>query len=333
MKELSSYELCLLIYLCYGCGSYHTSVLCDEVLENYLEVWTKLQNFVNNYTKGSALSINQTTEYIKLNRTGVRLFIKVKDKQLLRKFLDDYSSCYEDDVLKSCNNDRLSSHELKKRFIKDIGNFKASVDKSKILKEYYVDDTKYISIILWGLCRGYIKLRKIRFSLAPIEERLEHMPYIDICKRKVKSNISDNIMDFGITVDLSEFIRLRGLRKAEQDAKKNPDTIELQLIELENPEWKIFTYIYRWAEKNGPEKNGIQQMRKIYFPDIFKFNSTFDKNRSNLNTKVRKIVGRPNETKRYLISPNKEDENIFNIDMDLYKDFCRISMKKFEDYI
>ena len=105
MKELSSYELCLLIYLCYKSQRYHRNDLKEEYSDKHLEIWTKLQNIVNNHTNGSVLSVKETNtknHYPSLTD----LSIQVEDKQLLCKFLDDYSGCYKDDVLKEYTKDR-----------------------------------------------------------------------------------------------------------------------------------------------------------------------------------------------------------------------------------
>ena len=145
MKELSKYELCLLIYLCYKKQRYSRNDLKDESLNEHIEVWTKLKNIVNNYTNGLALNVEQN-QIEKHFPQLTSLAIQVVNKQLLYKFLDDYSSCYKDDALNSYDDERLSSHELEKRFRKDIGNFRNSVDKSKVLKESYIVRTTIISV-------------------------------------------------------------------------------------------------------------------------------------------------------------------------------------------
>ena len=329
MKELSSYELCLLIYLCYKSQRYHRNDLKEEYLDKHLEIWTKLQNIVNNHTNGSVLSVKETnTKNYYPSLTD--LSIQVEDKQLLCKFLDDYSGCYKDDVLKSYNDDRLTSHECEKRFRKDIGKFRISVDKSKVLKEYYVDDTKYIPIILWGLRKGNIEFRDIRFSLAPTEEQLDYIPSIDRCKRKLKNNTSDNIIDFCIIVDLSKFMQLRGLQQAEADAKQNPETVELELPELSVPEWKVFTCIYTAVK--DVEKEGIYLIdESVFTKKGIRINKTFEKNKSGLNTKIRRILAK--KPKDFLIKPNKDDEHKYNINMPLYQDFINAQGNKFRDFI
>ena len=328
MKELSSYELCLLMYLCYKSERYSRNDLKEESFDKHLEIWTNLQNIVNNYNNGNVLIVNQIP--IKNHYPLITsLSIQVKNKQLLCKFLDEYSNCYRDDVLKSYNDERLSSHELEKRFRRDIGNFRASVDKNKILKEYYVDNTKYIPIILWGLREKNIGFKDIRFSLAPTEEQLDFIPVIDRRKRKLKNNVSDNIIDFCITVDLSKFMQLRGLQKAEHDAKHNPETMDLELLELKRPEWKIFFCIYAEVKDIKPEGTYLID-KKAFTSRGIKIDSTFEKDKSHLNCKVRKIVGRSKETKRFLIKPNGDK---FKIDMVLYQEFYNKNENKFIDFV
>lgn len=329
MKELSKYELCLLIYLCYKNQRYSRNDLKEESLNEHIEIWTRLKNIVNNYTNGITLSVEQT--HIEKHFPQLTyLAIQVKDKQLLYKFLDDYSSCYRDDALNSYDDERLSSHELEKRFRKDIGNFRNSVDKSKVLKEYYIDNTRYIPIILWGLRKGHIEFKDIRFSLAPNEEQLDYIPSIDRYRRNLKNNILDKIIDFCITVDLSKFTQLRGLQKAEGEARQDPETLDLEKPELETGEWKIFYCIY--VEVKDLKKEGVHLIDERCFTSRgIRINGTFEKDRSRLNTKVRRILTKT--TKDFLIKPNKDDTSKYNINMPLYQEFLNEQENKFKYFI
>lgn len=329
MKELSKYELCLLIYLCYKKQRYSRNDLKEESLNEHIEIWTRLKNNVNNYTNGIALSVEQT--HIENHFPQLTyLAIQVKDKQLLCKFLDNYSRQYFDNTLKSYDCDRLSSHELQKRFKRDIGKFRISIDKSKVLNEYFIDDTKYIPIILWGLRNGHIEFKDIRFSLAPNKEQLDYIPSIDLHKRKLKNNVSDKIIDFCMTVDLSKFIQLRGLQKVEAEVRQDPDALDLEKPELETGEWKIFYCIY--AEVKDINKEGIHLIDERCFTSRgVRINKTFEKDKSKLNTKVRRILMKT--SKDFLIKPNKDDEHKYNINMPLYQEFLNEQENKFMDFI
>ena len=133
-----------------------------------------------------------------------------------------------------------------------------------------------------------------------------------------------------MTVDLSKFIQLRGLQKVEAEARQDPDTLDLEKPELETGEWKIFYCIY--AEVKDINKEGIHLIDERCFTSRgVRINKTFEKDKSKLNTKVRRILMKT--SKDFLIKPNKDDEHKYNINMPLYQEFLNEQENKFMDFI
>lgn len=332
MKELSSYEICLLIYLCYKRDKKKFMGGLHPKAQGYCKAWKRLQDIVNTYCEDIAIKVIEPSEAAdSAVRKNTSLIIQVEKKELLEKFLDDYIAYFEDDALISYNYDKLNFNRQDKQFEVLIGKFRNSTDKNKILTTYFVDDTKYLPMILWGLRKECIGFKDIRFSLAPNDEQLDKIPDIELRKRKLRNNGLDlSIIDFCITLDLSDFIRLRGLRKAENKAKENPDTIEFEETELSIPEWKLFHCIFMAVK--DLEVTGIQIISESAFTSMgIRINKTFEKDRSGLNTKLRNVLTKT--SKYFLIKPNKDDEHKYNIDMALFKEFCNKYERKYKNFL
>lgn len=292
----------------------------------YRYVWTKLQNTVNAYCKDAAIKVIEPSEPKNtIISENPSLIIQVENKELLEKFLDDYSAYFEDDALDSYNYDRFNFNRLDKQFEGLIGKFRISTDRNKILTKYYIDDTNYLPIILWGLRNECIGFKDIRFSLPPKEEELDRMPDIELRKRKLRNNGSDlSIIDFCITVDLSDFIRLRGLRKAETETKTKdkPTKIDLNKYKLNEREWKIF-FCIKYAIDNASKQECDISIPKSLFIDTGALTkATKAKQMTEFNKKILGNTGRLNY-KMNLITANRDDKtkSTYKINMLLYQEF------------
>lgn len=163
--------------------------------KEYYKIWTKLEDTVNSYCNGIAIKvIEPSNDDSILNKP---LIIQVENKELLERFLDEYSNYLAQDSLDSIY-DGLN-------FIKLSQEFKASIDTNKKLTEYYLDNTHYIPIILWGVIKEYIEIKEMKFKLFPDEETRARMSKVEL--RKIKFGIND--FEFGMTADLSKFMKRR----------------------------------------------------------------------------------------------------------------------------
>ena len=171
------------------------------------------------------------------------------------------------------------------------------------------------AIILWGLRKSCIGFKDIRFSLAPNEELLDRIPKIELKKRKLRNNDSDiDIIDFCVTLDLSRFKIARSVETIE-----TIEPIQNQ-TKIDYPVWKIFLCICLAIGKDESRLAISTKPASIFTNYGININSTFRKNRSYLNSKIREVL-RIEETTHFLIEHNKQDENKFDIDLALYQEF------------
>ena len=198
MKELSNYELCLLIYLCYKKeGKAYRGILPSRQ-EEYYTTWVELSNAVNSYCKDTIVTVFRSSneQTVSINKMP-SVIIKLENKSLLEKFLDDYSMCFESDTLES-ETDGIN-------FKTHIIQLQKAINTTKKLNEYYIDETKYIPVILWGLRREYIKIKDMNFTLFPSKEERKRIPLIERKRRK----IGHNEFDFNIILDLCKFMEIK----------------------------------------------------------------------------------------------------------------------------
>ena len=333
MKELSSYELCLLIYLCYKSNRKSFSPANDTRKDECFRIWDKLRNIVNTHCGSEVISVIESAG-LEITTTRKTLLIKVVDKTLLEEFLDEYSAHIKTDTLISYDYDRYNFNRLEAKFDNLLGKLRNSVNKNKVLKEYFIDNTFYLPVILWGLREKFIKFKDIRFSLAPDDEQLDVIPNIELMKRKLKNDGNDaSIIDFCITLDLSNFTKLRGLSRIDEQAQERPQYAGINDEKVENPEWRIFTCIYE-AVKEKRADNGICLIHESAFTDMHvDIDSTFGKNKGYLNRKVRIALGKKNDKRQKLIKQNKKNKLMYEIDMNLYNNFIRLRHIEFANYL
>lgn len=284
--------------------------------QGYCKAWKKLQDIVNTYCEDIAIKVIEPSEAAdSAVRKNTSLIIQVEKKELLEKFLDKYSDYFKDDALDSYNFNRTGFNGLGKQFNNLLGQLKRTTDTNKVLKDCFIDDTKFLPIILWGLRKNCIGFKDIRFSLAPKEEQLDKIPKIELRKRKLRNNDSDNdIIDFCITLDLSKFKIARNVENIEEIEPRTEQT------KIEYPEWKIFLCINLSINNNESRLAICTKPACIFTNYGVDINSTFRKNRSHLNSKIRQIL-KTEEKTRYLVEHNKKDESKFDIDMALYQEF------------
>lgn len=194
MEELSNYNLGLLIFLCYKRQgkAYRGNIPSSQ--EAYYNSWKNLSEVVNSYCKDTVITVSKPViEDIENLPKRTPAIIKVEDKVLLNKFLDDYSDSFE--------HDKLESDIEKCNFKTQLSQFTNVIDATRKLTEYYIDETKYISVILWGLRKELITFKDLDLSLFPNGEQRKQISAIEKRKRKIGSNE----FDFSMIVDLSKF--------------------------------------------------------------------------------------------------------------------------------
>ena len=210
MDELSSYELCLLISLCYKQGKKAYRGIKPVRQEEHYRSWSELANTVNDYCEKSVITVSiDNTDNNASYQIPPKPTIILEDKFLLEEFLDDYCNSFENGKLKLYNSDRISHQEL-------LAQFRESIDKTKVINEYYIEEIKYIPIILWGLRKGFIKFIDIDYSLYSNKNQLKNVPYIKLNKRKY----NQGVLDFGIMLDLSEFMELEATKYNDNNNKE-----------------------------------------------------------------------------------------------------------------
>lgn len=320
MKELSSYELCLLIYLCYKSNRKSFSPANDTRKDECFRIWDKLRNIVNTHCGSEVISVIESAG-LEITTTRKTLLIKVVNKTLLEKFLDEYCNYMEEDALDSYNYNNLNFNRLDSNFKEHIATLKASINKNNILKEYFIDDTKYLPIILWGLRNKLIGFKDVSFSLAPNEEQLDKIPKIELRKRKLRNNCSDmNIIDFGILLDLSNFIKLRGLRRTETKvkSKNTSQKIDLYKYKLRERDWRIF-FTVKYAVENLLEGDSISVDKSLFIATKALTEASCHKQLTEFNTRIKGCTSRL-DYKMNLLQTSK-DNSKYDIDMLLYTDF------------
>lgn len=235
MEELSNYNLGLLIFLCYKRqgkayrGNLHSSQ------EAYYNSWKNLSEVVNSYCKDTVITVAKPViEDIENLPKRTPAVIKVEDKVLLNKFLDDYSDSFE--------HDKLESDIEKCNFKTQLSQFTNVIDATRKLTEYYVDKTEYVPVLLWGLRKELITFKDLDLSLFPNGEQRKQISAIEKRKRKIGSNE----FDFSMIVDLSKFY--------DAYAASNRS---------ENKKVKTKTKVVKSDESNKPKKR-----RKHFSPAI-----------------------------------------------------------------
>lgn len=235
MEELSNYNLGLLIFLCYKRQgkAYRGNIPSSQ--EAYYNSWKNLSQVVNSYCKDTVITVSKPViEDIENLPKRTPAIIKIEDKVLLNKFLDDYSDSFE--------HDKLESDIEKCNFKTQLSQFTNVIDATRKLTEYYVDKTEYVPVLLWGLRKELITFKDLDLSLFPNEEQRKQISAIEKRKRKIGSNE----FDFSMIVDLSKFY----------DAYATNDKIE-------NKNVKPKTKVVKSDESNKPKKR-----RKHFSPRI-----------------------------------------------------------------
>lgn len=235
MEELSNYNLGLLIFLCYKRQgkAYRGNIPSSQ--EAYYNSWKNLSQVVNSYCKDTVITVSKPViEDIENLPKRTPAIIKIEDKVLLNKFLDDYSDSFE--------HDKLESDIEKCNFKTQLSQFINVIDATRKLTEYYVDKTEYVPVLLWGLRKELITFKDLDLSLFPNEEQRKQISAIEKRKRKIGSNE----FDFSMIVDLSKFY----------DAYATNDKIE-------NKNVKPKTKVVKSDESNKPKKR-----RKHFSPRI-----------------------------------------------------------------
>ena len=159
------------------------------------------------------------------------------------------------------------------------------------------------------------------------------IPHTSAIKLKHQNYKGNHENDFGFeaVVDISKFYN--NYKPKTQTDAKNPD--ELSLTE---PQWRIYHVLYCVVDSIKQfEPYSIE--KDIFFRSkAFRSESTFDKERSLFNTRVRQILKRTKNSKLRLIDLNKQNKNEFNIDMVLYRELSnKIELtpplkKEYEDF-
>lgn len=308
MKELSNYELCLLIFLRYKQDKIVFHGGLHPKAQEYCKVWIKLQDTVNACCKDTAIKVIEPTEPIGTAiSNNTQLIIQVKNKVSLEKFLEDYSEYIAQDSLDSYH-DEIKFEILAKEF-------KNSIDKNKKYTEYYIDTTKYIPIILWGMSKGYILVKELSFQLFPSEEVLERMHKIELKRKKLGSND----FEFSMTADISKFMNVN-IRKhrCENGDKDNSGRDSI----LEPQDWKMYLCICYVLQTNPDiEKIGdvVTINREIFLERKVYTENSEKKARSLFNKRVRNnipdIKGKP-----YLLKLNKDDSK-YDVNIKLLQAF------------
>lgn len=304
MDELSSYELCLLISLCYKQGKKTYRGIKPVRQEEHYRSWSELANTVNDYCEKSVITVSiDNTDNNTSYQIPPKPTINLKDKFLLEEFLDDYCNSFENGKLKLYNSDRISHQEL-------LAQFRESIDKTKVINEYYIEEIKYIPIILWGLRKGFIKFIDIDYSLYSNKNQLKNVPYIKLNKRKY----NQGVLDFGIMLDLSEFT-YNNISSINDSFKKiNFTKSDKHLLDLA-----------RERLENANEIISSEDIEKIYFDPKKKCKTP-------LNIRISNVVSKLNinfETatgKRLLI--NQEDEYTSDFDIIATEEDINIAIKK-----
>lgn len=235
MEELSNYNLGLLIFLCYKRQgkAYRGNIPSSQ--EAYYNSWKNLSQVVNSYCKDTVITVSKPViEDIENLPKRTPAIIKIEDKVLLNKFLDDYSDSFE--------HDKLESDIEKCNFKTQLSQFINVIDATRKLTEYYVDKTEYVPVLLWGLRKELITFKDLDLSLFPNGEQRKQISAIEKRKRKIGSNE----FDFSMIVDLSKFY----------DAYATNDKIE-------NKNVKPKTKVVKSDESNKPKKR-----RKHFSPRI-----------------------------------------------------------------
>ena len=304
MDELSSYELCLLISLCYKQGKKAYRGIKPVRQEEHYRSWSELANTVNDYCEKSVITVSiDNTDNNASYQIPPKPTIILEDKFLLEEFLDDYCNSFENGKLKLYNSDRISHQEL-------LAQFRESIDKTKVINEYYIEEIKYIPIILWGLRKGFIKFIDIDYSLYSNKNQLKNVPYIKLNKRKY----NQGVLDFGIMLDLSEFT-YNNISSINDSFKKiNFTKSDKHLLDLA-----------RERLENANEIISSEDIEKIYFDPKKKCKTP-------LNIRISNVVSKLNinfETatgKRLLI--NQEDEYTSDFDIIATEEDINIAIKK-----
>ncbi len=184
--------------------------------------------------------------------------------------------------------------------------------------------------MLYGLTKNEIILKELKYELFPPKEMIPHTSAIKLKHQNYKGN-HENDFGFEAVVDISKFYNNYNPRT--QTDAKNPD--ELSLTE---PQWRIY-HVLSCVVGSIKQFEPYSIEKDIFFRSkAFRSESTFDKERSLFNTRVRQILKRTKNSKLRLIDLNKQNKNEFNIDMVLYRELSnKIELtpplkKEYEDF-
>ena len=247
MEELSNYNLGLLIFLCYKRQgkAYRGNIPSSQ--EAYYNSWKNLSQVVNSYCKDTVITVSKPViEDIENLPKRTPAIIKIEDKVLLNKFLDDYSDSFE--------HDKLESDIEKCNFKTQLSQFINVIDATRKLTEYYVDKTEYVPVLLWGLRKELITFKDLDLSLFPNEEQRKQISAIEKRKRKIGSNE----FDFSMIVDLSKFYDAYAASNRSENKKVKTKTKVVKSDESNKPKKRrkhfspriqeLFDYIKTYAE-------------------------------------------------------------------------------------
>lgn len=288
MKELSNYELCLLIRIYYERG--WVTAGGNEFENEYLPIWENIQNNVKRHCNKDVLI-----------RTGNRLLVDTGEKDLLGKFIEDYVNELESNSLGSYNNINFETQ---------LSEFKKSIDKTQNHKSYVLHYTKHIPIIIWGLKNNYIKLKSVY---------CRKFPNIDSVEQKRAAHFTHigaeyNEFDFSMIADLSElFTTAQQSNRTQLNDNKNK-------FHLTEQQWKLWFCIHKgvlnYIEEEDDEyfiiKNG-----EMFDEYVFNKTKNPDRTITGFNNQIRIILKEEKEyPKKYLIKHLAE--NKYKIDCKLY---------------
>lgn len=306
MKELSNYELCLLVHLCYIQNKKRFPGVSHPKGQMYFKAWTKLQNSINNYIHETVIIVSEPSKGGSLI-LAKPLIIQVKEKKLLENFLDDYCNYLAQDSLDSLS-DGMNFTKLAKEF-------RASIDKNKKLTEYYLDSTLYIPIILWGIRKEFIKVKEMRFSLFPDEESQNRVSKLELRRRKLGSNE----FEFCMTADLSKFMNITF--KKHRHENYNRGVSEKDYV-LEPQDWKMYFCILFACElsNNSSQIDGLC----IISRELFTYRKVYTvkseaKARSQFCRKVRNNLDKSSNKAKILLLG--KDENTYYVNIKLLQEF------------
>ncbi|MCM1264737.1 MAG: hypothetical protein NC200_00940 [Candidatus Gastranaerophilales bacterium] len=198
MIELSNFELCILLDLCYkhdyisvvSAPEKSTELYCSKVTSLYQKIITIEKNMLLlNKDKSGLNGIYRNIE------GAYRLRLKITNKVALDDFLRKYIEYH--------SNDKLHPYE-EYTFLTKIKEFVKSVDSDRNLTHYYINDNNTIPVLLYGLNKEEILLKELKYELFPPKEMISRTSMIKLKHQNYKGNV-ENDFGFEAIVDISKF--------------------------------------------------------------------------------------------------------------------------------